>query len=67
DGSPMPLGFTAAHEPMGISKPLRARRKSLDAREHKRTPMIIQGQTLRDYNRGMEINLGNRRVEKLAL
>jgi hypothetical protein len=30
DGSPVPLGSTATHEPIGISKTLRGRWKSLD-------------------------------------
>ncbi|MEZ0394088.1 MAG: transposase [Desulfurococcaceae archaeon] len=46
DGSPMPLGSTAAHEPIGIGKSLWARWKSLDMREHERTSMNIQGQTV---------------------
>ncbi|MEZ0345712.1 MAG: transposase [Infirmifilum sp.] len=45
DGSPMPLGSTATHEPIEISRSLWARWKSLDMREYKRTSMIIKGQT----------------------
>ncbi|HWQ17277.1 MAG TPA: hypothetical protein VNL13_05545, partial [Sulfolobales archaeon] len=45
DGSPMPLGSTAAHEPTGIPRSLWARLKSLDIKEHKAISMNIQGQT----------------------
>ena len=31
DGSPVPLGSTATHDPIGIPKSLWARRKSLEA------------------------------------
>ncbi|MEM2204616.1 MAG: hypothetical protein QXI22_09715, partial [Sulfolobales archaeon] len=49
DGSPMPLGSTAAHEPTGIKRSLWARLKSLDEtmNEYKMIGMNIQGQTVR--------------------
>ncbi|HWQ16253.1 MAG TPA: hypothetical protein VNL13_00255, partial [Sulfolobales archaeon] len=47
DGSPMPLGSTAAHDLTGIPRSLWARLKSLDEtmNEYKMIGMNIQGQT----------------------
>jgi len=47
DGSPMPLGSTATHEPIVVEKPLWARRNSLDATMnlHEMIGMNIQGET----------------------
>ncbi len=45
DGSPLPLGSTAAHEPTRISASARARTKSLDMKEHQKQSMNIQGRT----------------------
>ena len=43
DGSPAPLGSTAAREPTGISTPARAGLKSLDMRGHEKPSANIQG------------------------
>ncbi|MEM4767432.1 MAG: hypothetical protein QXN51_05035, partial [Ignisphaera sp.] len=45
DGSPVPLGSTATHEPIQILVSVWMRWKSLDTKEHKQTKMNIQGQT----------------------
>ncbi|MBS7640176.1 transposase, partial [Candidatus Bathyarchaeota archaeon] len=45
DGSHVPLGLTATHEPTQISKSAWTRWKSLDMKEHEQTRMNIQGQT----------------------
>ena len=47
DGSHVPFGSTAAHEPTGIPRSLWARLKSLDIKEHQIISMNIQGQTAR--------------------
>jgi putative transposase len=47
DGSPMPLGSTAAHDLTGIPRSLWARLKSLDMTMNKVIGMNIQGQTAR--------------------
>ncbi|MEM1678440.1 MAG: hypothetical protein QXD20_04290 [Ignisphaera sp.] len=45
DGSPVPLGSTATHEPIQILVSVWMRWKSLDTKEHKQTKINIQGQT----------------------
>ncbi|MEM1596188.1 MAG: transposase [Desulfurococcaceae archaeon] len=45
DGSPVPLGSTATHEPIQIPISVWGRWKSLDTKEHKQTKTNIQGQT----------------------
>ncbi|MEM4592472.1 MAG: zinc ribbon domain-containing protein [Sulfolobales archaeon] len=55
DGSPVPLGSTATHEPIQIPSSVWARWKSLDAKEHEQTKMNIQGQTVRDLPGGIFI------------
>ncbi|MEM4621875.1 MAG: hypothetical protein QW130_04290, partial [Sulfolobales archaeon] len=45
DGSPVPLGSTATHEPIQIPISVWARWKSLDTKELKQTKINIQGQT----------------------
>ncbi|MEM1778807.1 MAG: hypothetical protein QXU96_05580, partial [Ignisphaera sp.] len=46
DGSPVPLGSTATHEPIQILVSVWMRWKSLDTKEHEQTKMNIQGQTV---------------------
>ncbi|MEM1510849.1 MAG: transposase [Sulfolobales archaeon] len=46
DGSPIPLGSTATHEPTWIPKSTWMRWKSLDSKEHQPIKINIQGQTV---------------------
>ena len=43
DGSPIPLGSTATHEPIGINKSLWARWKSLEGVKHHKHPLGTNG------------------------
>ena len=53
DGSPVPLGSTATHDPVRVPKPVWARWRSLEATTNPGVPgMTLQGQTVLEEKEG---------------